>query len=811
MGKYGKLFRKLQREEWKDDYINYKLLKQKIKSIKGKIFFELDKIEINSSNLIPLIPDNDDEDQNLNALYKDKFGDYLKEFVDLLNKEFRKAYVFFINMEKDLFKKINTHLHAKKSYKDYSLNDIIVEIESIRQSAYLTKILNYFIHDNMIAIKKILKKFDKKFSIVYGIITTKFILSHLEVQNSDLEYFLQFKLIDEANVICENNAKILYKLYKQKIQLENLEINMENNNRSFLQKYNDILLFLKQIDDLTYFKLQYKEWFQYIKKGDKIMKNNLDILENDINNPLLSVGNQKDSIIQKFLSSRNASKDIKRKQMILSSNNKNNIILILIQEFFYMSLYSGSIIPIFLYLDEKLDVKYSGLFIAITPFVSILSLLICNNVSYLKSSMILSCILFFIGSICFILFDSKKFENSIPIFFIIASRILIGLGAPGRMGRKYIIIYVSKYYLAKISILFLIAKYLGFGFGPLLILISTYLSENSFSISNIDFQFNIKTFIGYFGALFSLILLIINCIFITQPDSKKFSMVKINKKKKKNIEDDLEHNISYSSNNIDKGTDNNVPLISDEEKKMINDLDNKLNEFNEKNKFADINLIPANLKEIINREINEFDYINKNLTIIFCLLFFSKFLYGNCLSFIPEYIGYQNRENTKMITFYLFILLLIESFANFFIIPFNNQNYLFRSLLIKFLLFSIFSFIIFIFDINMIFDLFAIAIIMLFIRFIEIICSLMLSNILPTFWTNCNIKTGKMPLIIITLGESLGNAFVTILNENIKYFFCYFNLGIYGIFLIILYFYKDFRIKAITRILRREELNKYGV
>ena len=86
MGKYGKIFRKLQLEEWKDEYINYKLLKQKIKSIKGKIFFELDKIEINSSNLIPLIPDDNDDDQTLNALYNDKFGDYLKEFIDLLNK-----------------------------------------------------------------------------------------------------------------------------------------------------------------------------------------------------------------------------------------------------------------------------------------------------------------------------------------------------------------------------------------------------------------------------------------------------------------------------------------------------------------------------------------------------------------------------------------------------------------------------------------------------------------------------------------------------------------------------------------------------
>ena len=382
MGKYGKIFRQLQIKEWKDEYINYKLLKHKIKSIKGKIFFELDKIEINSSNLIPLIPDDNEEDQNLNSLYNDKFGDYLKEFIELLNKEFRKSYVFFINMEKDLFKKINTHLHAKKSYNNYSIKDIISEIESIRQSAYLTKILNYFIHDNMIAIKKILKKFDKNFSIVYGIITTKYILSHLEVQNSDLEYFLQFKLIDEANVICEDNAKILYNLYKQKINLDNLEMDIGNNNENFYNKYNDIMVFLKQIDDLTYFKLQYKEWFQYIRKGDKIIKNNLDILENDINNPLLSASNQKDSIIQKFLSTRNASKDIKRKQMTLSSDNEINIIFILFQEFFYMSLYSGSIVPIFLYLDKILDVKYSGLFIAITPFFSIFSLLFFNNVSY---------------------------------------------------------------------------------------------------------------------------------------------------------------------------------------------------------------------------------------------------------------------------------------------------------------------------------------------------------------------------------------------------------------------------------------------
>ena len=42
------------------------------------------------------------------------------------------------------------------------------------------------------------------------------------------------------------------------------------------------------------------------------------------------------------------------------------------------------------------------------------------------------------------------------------------------MGRKYITIYVSKYYLPNISFKYLTVKYLGFGFGPLLNLLSYY-------------------------------------------------------------------------------------------------------------------------------------------------------------------------------------------------------------------------------------------------------------------------------------------------------------------------------------------------
>ena len=810
MGKYGKLFRRLQIEEWKDNYINYKLLKQKIRRIKHNVFSELDKIDIHSSNLIPLIP-KDDEDMDLNTLYKDKFGEYLKEFIELLDKEFRKSYIFFVNMEKELYQKINTHLYIQSNYNNFNINDIYSEIKSIRLTSYFAKCLNCFIHDNMIALKKILKKFDKKFSIVFGIITTKYILSHLQIQNSDLEYYLQFKLIDEGNVICENNSNLLYDLFYNKLK-ENKDLNIGNLSENFLESYNDIKSYLKDIDDITYFKIQYKEWFYYIKKGNKIMKNNLTLLDNDISNPLLSSSYKKDSIVQKFLSSNNASKDIKRKQMILTSKNKKNICLIFVQEFFYMLLYSSSILPIYLILNEILDDNYTGLFISITPFFSTFSVLFFNNLNYLKCSMILSYILFLLGSLMFIFVESDIFSKK-KIYLLIISRILIGLGAPGKMGRKYITIYVSKYYLPNISFKYLTVKYLGFGFGPLLNLLSYYyLPEFSFSIKTLKIEFNDKTFIGFFGCLFSFFLIILNSILLTKPHSKKFSMVKTKNKYKK-VNDDEKNdnqNLSYSSNNIDKGTDNS-PLISDEEKKIINEMENKLNAFNEKNNFTNINLIPSNLEIILEKEKKEFRYVNKNLLIIFTLFFFSKFLYGNCLSFIPEYFESERRENKKDTTLYLFISLLIESIANFFINPFNNRTHLFRNLLLQLIFISLIFSSGFIFLDNPYIYLVSIAILMLITRFIEIICSLMLSNINPPLWTWCNFKTGKFPLVLISLGESFGCFSVSLFKESNRYFIFGCTVSIYGFLFIIILIYKDFRINAITRILRKKDLEFLGV
>ena len=44
------------------------------------------------------------------------------------------------------------------------------------------------------AMKEILKKFDKKFQKYFGVIGSKYILSHLTSQNSDLEYFFGIQI-----------------------------------------------------------------------------------------------------------------------------------------------------------------------------------------------------------------------------------------------------------------------------------------------------------------------------------------------------------------------------------------------------------------------------------------------------------------------------------------------------------------------------------------------------------------------------------------------------------------------------------------
>ena len=172
MVKYGKIYRKIQTPEWSKYYINYKLLKIKIKEIRNKLGNVIrNSARTSRTSLLssPLIPEEDIENEN-NALYKEENGIYLKEFIDLLIREFYRSYNFYIQIEKVLIKKMNAHLCTQTSYSNYNLQELSKEMKSLSLTIFLTKSLNDFINDIMTAMKKILKKFDKNFSRVFGII-----------------------------------------------------------------------------------------------------------------------------------------------------------------------------------------------------------------------------------------------------------------------------------------------------------------------------------------------------------------------------------------------------------------------------------------------------------------------------------------------------------------------------------------------------------------------------------------------------------------------------------------------------------------
>ena len=394
----------------------------------------------------------------------------------------------------------------------------------------------------MMAMKKILKKFDKKFSAYYGYIAPKYILDNLLKKNSDLEYLLQFKIIDEASCICQSNLKLLKECAK--VFFTSNEVNQDMKN-DFFNKAHEISNYIKEIDELIYFKIQYKEWFYFLKKDAPIISSS-NLYKNIMFNPILFSAYHKDDLMNKFLTSKEAIKEIEKMQLPLSTRNKINIIFIFIQTFFYNTLISGIYPLIFTFMENKNDkvsnnvedasdqgennTPYSFFIIASTYFFSYFSIIIYYyfGTKYIKEAFIISYVSFILGSILYIFSVRKDKEDNIIIksyiiFLMIISRVLVGFGGIPTLGKKYILNYASKYFLPYISKMYVFFSIIGHSIGPL---ISVFLLEmEDIEIMNCLY-FSKYNFIGWYGLIMSLLLLIAHLILFTPPNSLKFSKFK---------------------------------------------------------------------------------------------------------------------------------------------------------------------------------------------------------------------------------------------------------------------------------------------
>lgn len=122
-------------------------------------------------------------------------SNHANKFVSLLNTELKRVYLHFMSKERELYVSINSHLHLRQSYDTFNLENIKRESEELWRIAESALTLSKFIHINMLAIKKILKKFDKHLGKIYEKISSKYIREKIESKNSDLLYILQFKVI----------------------------------------------------------------------------------------------------------------------------------------------------------------------------------------------------------------------------------------------------------------------------------------------------------------------------------------------------------------------------------------------------------------------------------------------------------------------------------------------------------------------------------------------------------------------------------------------------------------------------------------
>ena len=581
-------------------------MKQKIKEIKKNLSKELRMSERIRPQLlsIPLIPDDLGNEEKKSLMYKDKKGEQLKEFIELLMKEFKKSYKFFTQIEKDLIKKMNTHLYTQTSYSTYNLSELTKEMKLLSLTVYLAKCLNAFINDTMMALKKILKKFDKNFSTLYGLITPHLILQLLTKNNSELEYLLQYKVIDEINTISESNVRELNKYF-----IQNNEHN-ENDREEFLKKYNDSLQYIQDIDELIYFKTQYKSWIDNIS-GRNTMRKGFNFCENDIFNPVLSSSYYKENLLDKFLSTKEAFATVEKIKSSITNENKRNIILILFQTFFYNTLLTN-IFPIIYYYEyiRSLDKHiYNELwFVNFFLFLVIGSMYLAQylaiflfynytSIKSIKSSFLLSFIFIFIGSFFYIFsIVSNQGHFKVRALILGLSRTLIGFGSNAIIGKKYLTMYSPRYSLPLISKIYLAIELLGQIIGPLITASIIYID-----LGKICCIFNC---IGYYGIFGSIILYIFFALLFVSPNSDIFAITK----------NEIKGNINMSNSQKPEEQFEDVEDIQDQEfYRLQRDKKNKIESTkSDEIKIEVIDDDDLASKEINNKVINNTDESNED-------------------------------------------------------------------------------------------------------------------------------------------------------------------------------------------------------
>lgn len=833
MVNFDRNFQRGQIEEYKQNYFDYKKLKLFMKkSLNSLINSKQSRIREREKDLLPIdklespkssIDSQFLKEETINKEEKLNVGgisaemesitieDVLNEFFKGLDKEIKKIYLFFVNKERDLYVQINSHLHIRQQYETFNLLHISKEFEELNKLSLVTYNLSKFINDNMLAIQNILRKFDKKFQNFCGKISLPYIKQKLDMKNSDLLYILQFKIIDEVSTLLEDLMKDLKSKYETKrksliIQTEPMRQGLIHNAMS-----EDFIISDKDLTKLTEsfmsemklnlfnidkhyqnFKTNFKEWNLFLKSR---AVTNLNSITQETSLCGVSLNFNRSSSYE-HINVQRKTLDLDESTAIFSKENKRNIYFTLIHSFFFMFCYS-----IVLATNKNFVAAlghkphFSGIIMSLTPLGALISLLFTNRltrVSY-KFPMILSMASIVIGNFLYIIAGSFS-----SIILMALGRFLLGFGSNRVANRSYLLRFIPKSRLTQYLTYFQLSSITGLAAGLIFSVPILYVNDLEVVTNS---TFNAFTNSSWFTLVISIILCLLIIFLYTEPLQSSFNV--------------------YAENVVVTETASTYSTIkaetlSKQEENMIEEINDKLSEFNDKNKYSDTNLVSRSIEQIIWCEKKTCGYIYKCLIAFMCILFVVRLTTESLLIISPYYIqDLDSNLDSKLIA-------CLMGFSVLFVIPlwYLYSHYLGRRLgdrrlmlilIIACIVFNVLILNLFYTSITQYCIMFVFLIISA--TLLENISTTLFAKIIPSDYKLLNLNVGMVIQITTTAGRFFGALMLTLAgfasDENLNRITYGITLGIFvTVLTVIIILYEDLRIKAIARIMRSRAFRK---
>ena len=780
MVKYGKDFRKNQKIEWKEKYFDYKAHKKLIKQY----------IKDNEKNALM--------DELTPSAGLEKLSE---EFVGKLDKEIKKVYIFFANKEKTLYKKINQYLHLKNQYPDFELSDYVEQYNLLKDLSQLSLDMSNYVYYNLKALLKILKKFDNKVLTSKNkdlFIRINYIQTRIEEQNSDILYLLNFKMIDEVNVILEdliNSLMQQFKLNKDTLEEETNEDNKENKLIEGVQNLDEASTLIKQNHE------QIKKNIQEIDKiSDKV--NRLFVpwksflrISSDANSRYIQI--QRESAINDSMSSGRVRMKTIINSISFSRQSKYNIAIILIHGFLYMFSFSV-IIPSYTSFienfdkDQKTQTLYWGILMIMAPLGTLINYLYETFLfkRSTKKPIILSCVGLIVGNLLYVYSPHSK------IYLLFLGRLICGLFNLRTHNKMYIINFLLQKDVSFYLTMFHTTSILGLGIG--------FASNAGFLFIKSEKSIINKSTMGpIIAIIISFILLIFTIAMFTEAHSKSFSITRMNM---------FGDGIINPSENVAINSDEE-DVAKDVKRKttILKDIDTRLGSVNMQSNFDDTNLVSRSINELASKEEGGLHSLFKVFIVYFLIIFTTKFInesmYINSHIFMNQITFNNTTEIPWLISVVLgcscLMILLVElslSKKSSFISERSLIIILLSLLLINNGLFILFYFL-------KIYLIFIIATDIILASISEKYTAHLFLYIIPDSYIICKIHGNVFISIFSMISRILCSGLLIIVNMNNTKVY---NLTIYivmtslSFFSLLLYliFYKEIRIKAIKRIMK---------